>query len=250
MAKRPPHTPRQPDADTANPHRAEPAPPPQEGLRPEADPALIRPESDEPLGPAAGLFSTAAAEAAHGTPVPTPHADAQTAYLGVEEEGVESSQIFGLMLATVASIICGGLFIYYLFYLPKLDDTEAEAGDVPEGRYVEQRELRAEAENLLSQYATNPEAAGRYRIPVTAAMQEVARTYAGRAGAADSLAAGPVSRTDFNLAWISLHPAPAVAPAAGTVRMAEQPPAAVEASVAPPAVEEGAAPAPSIPSEQ
>ena len=188
MAKHTPDNPerRVPDADTANPHRAEPAPPPEEGLRPEADAAVVRPESDEPLGPAQGLFHDAAVEAAHGAPFATPRADAEAQYLGVEEEGIESSQIFGLILATVVAIACLILVLYFVFYLPKLSQTERAAQEVPADRRVEQREERAAAENLLQQYAVNPDAEGRYRIPIDVAMQEVVADYAGRTGLAPS----------------------------------------------------------------
>ena len=248
MAKHTPDNParREPDADTADPHRAKPAPPPPEGLRPEADPALVRPDKDEPLGPYGGLLPTAGAEAAHEAPVSTPEAEAQTVYLGVEEEGVESSQIFGLMLATVAAIACLILALYFIFYLPKLNDTELSAEDVPANRYIEQRELRAEAENLIGQYATSPDAAGRYRIPIEAAMRQTARRYE---GGADSAFVGPVSRTDFNLTWIRLHPAPAVASGPGAILPPEEDLPGVEASTAEPAVE-GAEAAPAIPNEQ
>jgi hypothetical protein len=248
MAKRPADTPRrEPDADTANPHRAEPAPPPEEGLRPEADPALARPQTEEPNGPVGGLVHAAVVEAAQEAPFHSPAADAEAAFLGVEEEGVESSQIFGLMLATVASIVCLVLSLYFIFYLPKLSDTTATAEDVPADRYVEQRELRAEAENLLSQYAVNPEAAGRYRIPIGAAMQQTARAYGGRG---DSALAGPVSRADFNLTWISLSPPPAVASAddPGAALAPEGALPGAGGSSGEPAVAEGAAPA--LPNEQ
>ncbi|HLT48487.1 MAG TPA: hypothetical protein VK002_14730 [Rubricoccaceae bacterium] len=248
MAKHTPDNPahREPDADTANPHRAEPAPPTEEGLRPEADPAVVRPMEDEPLGPAQGLFHAAGTQAAHEAPVGTPEADAEAAYLGVEEEGVESSQIFGLLLATVAAIACLILALYFIFYLPRLGETEAAAQDVPEARRVEQREVNAAAENLLGQYAVSPDAAGRYRIPIAAAMQQTAAAYAGRG---DSALAGPASRADFNVAWVTLHAPPAVASAAdaGTALPSEGDLPGAGASTAAPAVEEGASPAPSNP---
>jgi hypothetical protein len=239
MAKHTPDNPerRLPDADTANPHRAEPAPPPEEGLRPEADPALVRPEKEEEYGPAQGLFHAAGAEAAHEAPVASREAAAETAYLGVEEEGVESAQIFGLLLATVVAIACLILGLYFIFYLPRLSDTEAAAEDVPAARYVEQRELRAAAENLIGQYTVNPEAEGRYRIPVGAAMQQTVTAYGGR----DGLPPSPFAdRAAFNLAWATLGPAPAMtsagAPATGSGEVlpdVEAAPAAAEGATPP-----------------
>jgi hypothetical protein len=229
--------PPRPTDETANPHRAAPAPRPEEGLRPEADPAVVRPVEEERLGPAEGLVRHAAAEAAHEAPIPTPEADAETAYLGVEEEGVESAQIFGLMLATVVAVACIILAIYFIFYLPRLNETEAAAEDVPATRRVELRELRADAENLIGQYAVNPDAEGRYRIPIAAAMQQTAARYGGRAGAAPL---PYTDRADFNLAWATLEPPPAVAtaavPGSGAVEeaVAPAPPAAEGAAATPP----------------
>lgn len=232
---------RTPDADTADPHRAEPAPPPQEGLRPETDAAVVRPESDEPGGPVGGLFHTAAVEAAQEAPVKTPGANAEAAYLGIEEEGVESSQIFGLMLATVVGVISLGLALYFIFYLPKLNDTAGSAEAVPLDRRVEQREVRADAENLLGQYAVNPDAEGRYRVPVGAAMQQTVQAYGGRG---DSTAAGPVTRADFNLAWITPGLAPSVntAPPPGGIAAPAPQPSAVESAQAVPAVDAAGTP--------
>src|SRR5690606_21334964 len=266
MAKHTPDNPahREPDADTANPHRAEPAPPTGEGLRPEAAPAVVRPMEDEPLGPAQGLFHAAGTQAAHEAPVGTPEADAEAAYLGVEEEGVESSQIFGLLLATVAAIACLILALYFIFYLPRLGETEAAAQDVPEARRGEQRGVNAAAENPLGQYAGRPAAAGRYRTPTAAASQQAAAAHARRAASARpppaarapadaapaaAARAAPASRADFNAAWVSLHAPPAVASAAdaGTALPSEGALPGAGASTAAPAVEEGASPAPSNP---
>lgn len=226
--------PPRPTDETANPHRAEPAPPPEEGLRPEADPTIARPADEEPLGPYGGLVPAATTEASQEAPVPTPEAEADAAYLGVEEESVESAQIFGLMLATILAVATIVLAIYFIFYLPKLNDTESAAEDVPAERLVERRELQAEAENLIGQYAVNPEVEGRYRIPIDVAMQQVVAAY-------DEPGLGtPALYTDrvgFNLSWANLNPAPAVAsdldPGAIAVPGSDLP--GVEASVAPPA---------------
>lgn len=235
--------PPRPTDETVDPHRAEPAPPPEEGLRPEADPSIVRPAEQEPYGPYGGLVPAAASEAAHEAPVPAPSAEAETAYLGVEEESVESAQIFGLMLATILAVVTIVLSIYFIFYLPKLNDTETAAEDVPAERLVELRELRAEAENLLGQYAVNPDAEDRYRIPVDVAMQQVVAAYRDP----DGPPALYTDRVGFNLSWANLNPAPAVAsdldPGAIAVPGSDLP--GVEASVAPAAEAPAEPPTPS-----
>ncbi len=127
-------TPTTPDPDRTppvavpNPHSGKPVPTPQEGMRPEAaqNPA-VRPEQDEPGGPLGGLVGAsatqAAAEAVPGASTPTealpgdPGA-ALLEQMGVEEEGIESGQLLGLVAGVVAGIIALGVGLIFLFYLP------------------------------------------------------------------------------------------------------------------------------------
>ena len=123
--------------------------------------------------------------------------------IGVEDEGVIVSDLFGFMLATVLSIACSVFVLYFLFFVTSREHARDVAADVPAARYVEQRELRAEAQDAYAHYALSPDAEGRYRIPINAAMEIVGRNATGGIAA-------PASRTAFNLAWLNLYPAPAI----------------------------------------
>jgi len=131
------------------------------------------------------------------------HHDVRELGIGVEEEGVIVSDLFGVMLATVLSIVCSAFVLYFVFFVTRRDHARDVAADVPAARYVEQRELRAEAQDAYAHYALSPDAEGRYRIPIGAAMEIVERSATG------GLAA-PASRIAYNLAWLNLHPAPAI----------------------------------------
>lgn len=200
MEDRTPDTPQEP---TPNPSAGEPTPT-QEGFRPGVDPEQAAREQDPPGGPLASLVGAAATEV-EAELSDSPEAEAEAAQLGVEHEGIEASQIIGLTLATVLSIVFLVLAVYFIFYLPKLNTTRADAEAVPGDRYVELRENRAEAFDKISQYATSPDGGGVYQIPIEVAMSQIANE------ATDAPIDAPITRTDFNLSWISLHPAPAVA---------------------------------------
>ncbi|HLA64651.1 MAG TPA: hypothetical protein VK610_09510, partial [Rhodothermales bacterium] len=189
-----------------DPHAGEPAPPSHEGKRPEADPAVVRPEEDEPEGIIGGLLHTARAEVKeHYTTDSTAADDAHAA--GVEEEGLESGQLFGLMLATAVGVVVLIVTVYFLFYSPKLEETREDAADVPSERYEDLRESRAAAAELLGAYAINADST--YRMPIDVAMRATAADYATRqAGAAP--APGAPDPTLDGLSWLTLSPAPAV----------------------------------------
>lgn len=190
-------------AVTPDPHAAEPVPPAQEGMRLGADDTVVRPETDEPNGPVEGLLHAAATEVAAEAPGEARAAEMEAIHLGIEDEGVEAAQIMGLMIATAVSVVALVLFIVFLFYLPARDATVVAVENVPEDRYVELNETRVEGLSLLTDYAVSPEGEGRYRIPIEAAMAQVA--------AADSVEASPyVTPIDFNLSWIDLLPASSV----------------------------------------
>ena len=229
MEDRTPDTPE----TTPNPHRGEPLPPPQEGQRPEADSDIVRPEEEEPNGPLEGLLHAAATEVKAKTHAPeeASEADIEAMRLGVEDEGIESSQIMGLVIATIAAIAALVLFIVFLFYIPTVDSSRSDAADVPSDRYEELRESRAEALSLIGQYATNPSDSSRYLIPVEAAMERIVSQYGLREGVAQEAAADPVSRTDFNLSWITVTPPAATERQAMAAGLRELP--SVEASLAP-----------------
>lgn len=190
---------------TPDPHRGEPLPPTQEGLRPEADPSLARPEQEEE-NPVGGLLH-GAANAVEAEATSSPAAEAESNRLGFEPEGIEGGQLFGLGLATILSVISVILVIYFLFYSPQLQATQDEAGDVPADRYVELREAQAAGQELLSDYATNADST--YRMPIGAAMQAVAADY----GTSQRVPPGRganVSPGSFNTAGVVFKPPQAV----------------------------------------
>lgn len=198
---------------TPNPHRDEPTPQPEEGLRPEADPSIVRPEQEEPNGPLAGLMSTAGAEVVAEL-TDSPEAEEQLEAAGVEDEGIESGQIMGITLAILVSVGLMAIVVYWGFYQDTLTDTEIAAESVvdelPEGR-----NLRAQAAAVMGDYSLSPDST--YRLPIDVAMGIVAATYSG--APADSALAGEavtddapmaMTRAGFNVAPIALAPARAV----------------------------------------
>ena len=203
---------------TPNPHRDEPIPAPDEGLRPEADPSVVRPDQDEELGPVPGLLATAAAEAVEEV-TDSPEAEEQMEDAGVEEEGIESGQILGITIAIIASVFLLSFTVYWAFYLPKLGGTVNESESVVE-LSAEGRTLMADAEALIGDYSLTADSV--YTLPIGVAMEDVAREYAGNAAVAaldgDSLGASgtrsalpaAVTRAGFNVAPIALNPQRAV----------------------------------------
>ncbi len=185
-------------------HRGEPLPPAQEGMRPEADPSLAMPAAEEERGPLGGLLHGAATAAK--SEVTNGDAEAESARLGFEPEGIESGQLFGLGLATILSVLSLCLVVYFLFYLPKRQATFDEATAVPSDRYVELRDARTAAAEQLTQYALNEDST--YRMPIDAAMRAVAADYADRQpNTRPSTGAAPSS---WNLNWVLQQPPRAV----------------------------------------
>ena len=194
-----------PDHDPAveNPHAGEPLPPPQEGTRPGVDP-VVRPEQDEPLGPAAGLLKTVGAEvdeeASDIVGKEDPEAEALLASMGVEEEGIEGGQLLGLVAATLASVAALAVILIYLFYVPFKTQVDNRASSAVTN--YEQRDLRAEATARLANYSRDGDT---YGLPIGRAMGIVAAEYAAE-GASDL----PRTRAEWNTMWPTWEAPPAV----------------------------------------
>ena len=62
------------------------------------------------------------------------------------------------------AIACMACVLYFVFFGTRREPARDVAADVPAGRYVEQRELRAEAQDAYAHYALSPDAEGRYRF--------------------------------------------------------------------------------------
>ena len=192
------------DTPTPDPN----APAPEEGLRPEADPSVVRPEQVEENGPLPGLLD-AAAEEALDEATPT---DGEG--LGVEDEGIESGQILGLSIAILASVAALAIVVYFLFYETKLDDTRdqamADMAVLPEAMTN-----RAEAEAAMGAYGMTADST--YRMPIESAMEMVMEEYGGAtAGSLMSDSAmtvadsdAPATRAGFNTAMVRLDAMPA-----------------------------------------
>ena len=121
-----------------NPHRNEPIPEAEEGMRPGVDPS-VRPQQDEPLGPLEGLVSASAAsvreESAEVVGSDDAEAESLLEQMGVEEENIASGQLLGLVAATLVTIAALAVVLIYLFYVPFLSQVSAEAdGSAPTTR--------------------------------------------------------------------------------------------------------------------
>ena len=189
-----------------NPHRGEPVPPVDEGVRPEADPAIVRPDEDEPNGPVPGLLETAGAEAAEeATPGGDPEAEALLAQMGVEEEGVEAGQLLGLVAATITAILALVVVLIFLFYEPFLGQTQAESENV--GQYPELEAVRTEATAKLTQYARTDST---YAIPIDRAMGLVAAEDDAAGTAGEAAAGTPTSNAQWNTLMVMRGPGRAI----------------------------------------
>lgn len=157
-----PHT----EYPVPEPHRGEPLPPRQEGLRPEADPDLVRPEQEEPLGPAGGLIPAAGAKAKEeAMPDGDSGAEALLAQMGVEEEGIESGQILGLVLAVIVSVAALVVVLIYLIYVPYRTQVQFDAESA--ARSTELEQIRTEALAKLTMYTREDST---YGVPIDRAM--------------------------------------------------------------------------------
>ena len=168
-----------PPVAVQNPHAGEPVPPAQEGMRPEAaaNPA-VRPEQDEPLGPVSGLVGAAAAETAGAVqpatdaPAPDPAEAALLASMGVEEEGIESGQLLGLVASVIVAVLALVIVLIFLFYLPFRQQVDETAANV--GLYPELEQVMTDGRLKTQQYALVDSV---YRVPVANAMSIVTARY-------------------------------------------------------------------------
>ncbi len=179
-----------------DPHRGEAAPAPQEGMRPGADTTLVRPEEDEPGGPLVGLVTAASAQTAEeATPGGDEATEALLAQMGVEEEGVESGQLLGFVVATLLAVAALAIVLIYLIYAPFRGETQARADDV--AQYPELQQARVDATAKLDRATRTGEV---YTVPIGRAMGLVAAQYGGTAAAASGV---PTTRQGFNTLMVN-----------------------------------------------
>lgn len=175
-----------------DPHRNEPVPEQEEGIRPGADPA-VRPSQDEEVGPLEGLLGATAAdvsdEAAEMVGERDRGAEALLAQMGVEEENLASGQMMGLGIAVLASVAALAVILIYLFIIPSMGQTEERLAG--EADYQELNVVRTEGMAKLNQYTNTGET---YGVPIDRAMGLVVAGYG--SGAAVGL---PQTRQEWNL---------------------------------------------------
>jgi hypothetical protein len=176
-----------------NPHRGEPTPPEPEGTRPEADPSVVRPEEDEPLGPYGELIPAALGEAKdEATPGGDPEAESLLEQMGVEEEGIESGQILGLVAAVLLSVGVLVVVLIYLIYIPQRTQVTLDAEAA--ARSVDLDQLRVESLARLNEYSLLDST---YGVPIDRAMALVAAEY-GQEAPPSVLADVPTTRQRWN----------------------------------------------------
>lgn len=156
-----------------NPHRGEPLPVADEHTQSAPDADVVRPDQEEELGPIEGLMHASATEAKTEV-ADDPSAEAEAQRLGIEDEGVEASQIFSLLVATVVTL---ALAVFGVFWLVAkyADDEQVERDG--EAFYSEIMDVRARDTDLLENYGRTDDV---YRIKIDDAMSLVAADYAGQ----------------------------------------------------------------------
>ncbi|HEX9952677.1 MAG TPA: hypothetical protein VGB53_12970 [Rubricoccaceae bacterium] len=208
-----PSVPQTPPVAMPNPHSNEAVPASESGMRPEAAAnAEVRPEQDEPGGPLGGLVGTAATQASSEA-APGNVDTALLESMGVEGEGIESSQILGLVAGVVFAVIGLGVVLVCLFYLPYLQQTGNRASDVSD--YPELEQSRTEARAKLGQYARQDSL---YHVPIEQAMSVVAGRYAAAEAGAQAPAGLPATRQQWNTLMLNRGTGTAVQNPAGLAR--------------------------------
>ena len=173
-----------------NPHRTEPVPQAEEGMRPGVDPA-VRPSQDEPITPYTELFKAGGAqaseEAAEVTGGSDPEAERLLAQMGVEEENIESGQLLGLVASVLIAVVALAVVLIYLFYIPLRTQVATDAEGA--ARTTDLDIIRTEGMAKLQYGRTD----STYSVPISRAMGLVVADYGSDAGA--NL---PDSRQDWN----------------------------------------------------
>ncbi|CAN5492403.1 hypothetical protein BH23BAC4_BH23BAC4_01410 [soil metagenome] len=181
---------------TPDPHRGEPLPPPQEGVRPEAE-GTVRPDQDEPYGPMAELFGATATEL-KARYTDDPEAQAEAERLGVENENVEAGQMLALVIGIIFTVIFITVFVFYLFSTRWSGEQESRQATVTE--MAGARELRIRATDAMGHYATSVEGTDTtFTIPISRAMALVAADYSQQQ---PGLAPRQGTRAAFNLSHL------------------------------------------------
>ena len=133
------------------------------------------PDDQEPLGVGAAMFKGVANETeAYATDDDEAMIEAMN--LGVEHEGIESSQLLGLLIATVVAIAVLVVTVYFTFIRGWVGENQARAEQI--GQYTELANTRASGLALIGDYAVASPEEETFRIPVADAQRLIARRYA------------------------------------------------------------------------
>jgi len=172
---------------------------------PEAlNPGEALPSELEDNGPLPGLVNAAKVEVEAAVTGDT-SAEALLAQMGVEDEGLESGQLVGMILAIVVSVTALAFALIYLFVIP-LQQQTADDADI-RAEYPELATAINDGLDQLNKYRTVD---GGYGVPIERAMEVLAAQYDSTSGATEAM-----TRQEFNTAWIDLKPDGAVRTAGG-----------------------------------
>lgn len=163
-----------------------------------------RPAASEPNGPLEGLVSAAADDVKEEATAIAEADDAEAllAQMGVEDEGIASGQLLGLVAATLVAVGSLAVVLIYLFYVPF--KTQVSAREAGEARNTDYQVLRTEALAKITDYTL---ADSTYGLPISRAMGLVALEY----GAADAEGL-PDTRQEWNLLEVPVGMGTAVQP--------------------------------------
>jgi hypothetical protein len=190
MADQDPKTPK--EGPIPDPHADEPVPRPDSHTvdAPGAD--TPRPDQYEDLGPLPELFGAAGLEAATRVS-DDPGLQEEAIRRGAEVEGVETAQIFGLILATAAVLVT--IVVASVIMMTRVGAVE-EQRRLGGMAYPELTDLRHSAQERLSVYERGQEG---FRIPLERAQALMAEEARQQGNGADIQL--PDSRVGFNLAY-------------------------------------------------
>lgn len=209
MTDQDPKTPDQ--GPVPDPHADKPAPRPDPHTRPEPGARVRRPDQDEDLGPLPELFGAAGVEAATWVS-DDPELREEAIRRGAEAEGLETAQIFGLLVATVVVLVLIVVAVAVMMTRTGVVEEERRLGTLA---YPELDELRRADQERLTTYGRFP-GEDRYFIPLDRAQQAMAAEARQRQEVGDVPSVRlPESRRAFNLSYAG-NTAPGLVPAPGS----------------------------------
>lgn len=194
MADTDPKTPK--EGPVPDPHAGKPPPAPDPHTRAEPGADMVRPDQQEDLGPVPELFGAAGAEA-RAYASDDPALARQAIDKGAEAEGLETAQIFGLLLASLVVLV---MIVVAVIFMVSVLGQERDVTRQTLLQYDELREVRQTDRERLTTYRRLEGQPGVYAIPLERAQALMAAEARREAVAPDQIH-GPTTRTGFNLAY-------------------------------------------------